>query len=360
MDGDIRTRLWSKPSDTHAYLPPTSCHPYHICKNNPDQVARRVRKLSHCDNDYFQARKEYSNHLQKRGYSAKAVEESFTKFDNVKPKSLYNKNTNNNKDTGRNFPLITEYNPHLPQVNPIINKYKHILEMDPELCKVIPPTSIFTSFRQPKNIKDTLIHSRFISSPDNTENPTLGCVKCGGKCDLCNNFLIQTKTVKSYHCNETYQIKHKLGCKNKGVIYLLNDNICKRSYVGSTTNSMSERLSTYKNHIKTRYKGCEIALHFKDEPSLHSSPTETTGPNLRNSLDKRVAQQNYTEFLKSQLSIVIIDSVELSDCTTRAEKRDKIARVEGYGRTQLRTMQRYGGLNKKDERKIANNKNAKG
>ena len=177
---------------------------------------------------------------------------------------------------------------------------------------------------------------------------------------MCNNFLIQTKTVKSYHCNETYQIKHKLGCKNKGVIYLLNDNICKRSYVGSTTNSMSERLSTYKNHIKTRYKGCEIALHFKDEPSLHSSPTETTGPNLRKSLDKRVAQQNYTEFLKSQLSIVIIDSVELSDCSTRAEKRDKIAKVEGYWQTQLRTMQRYGGLNKKDERKIANNKNAKG
>ena len=37
-DGSLHTDLYSKPSDTHAYLPPTSCHPYHICKNNPKIV----------------------------------------------------------------------------------------------------------------------------------------------------------------------------------------------------------------------------------------------------------------------------------------------------------------------------------
>ena len=69
VDGELKTKLYSKPSDTHAYLPPTSCHPYHILKNNPDQVARRVRKLSNCDIEYNKARKEYSQHLKIRGYS---------------------------------------------------------------------------------------------------------------------------------------------------------------------------------------------------------------------------------------------------------------------------------------------------
>ena len=45
-DGTLQTKIFSKSSDTHAYLPPSSCHPYHVCKNNPSQIARRVKKLS--------------------------------------------------------------------------------------------------------------------------------------------------------------------------------------------------------------------------------------------------------------------------------------------------------------------------
>ena len=40
----ITTAMYSKPSDTHAYLLPTSNHPTHICKNIPNGVMKRVTR----------------------------------------------------------------------------------------------------------------------------------------------------------------------------------------------------------------------------------------------------------------------------------------------------------------------------
>ena len=43
--GDVfHTKLYSKPSDTHCYLIPTSCHRSHVLKNIPYGVVRRVRQ----------------------------------------------------------------------------------------------------------------------------------------------------------------------------------------------------------------------------------------------------------------------------------------------------------------------------
>ena len=114
-DGILHTKLFSKESDTHAYLPPTSCHPYHICKNNPSQVARRVRKINSEESEYVISRKKFAEYLGVRGYSTAFVEESFSKFDNVDRSTLYQKGNNKNELGERKFPLISEFNPHLPR-----------------------------------------------------------------------------------------------------------------------------------------------------------------------------------------------------------------------------------------------------
>ena len=109
----------------------------------------------------------------------------------------------------------------------------------------------------------------------------------------------------------------------KGIIYLIQDNICNKSYVGSTINSMKERFSTYKNHIKTGYKDCEIAKHFKFEPDKHPI------------FDPRSI--SFDNYLKSQISVIVIDKCDLSDCNTTKEKREKIQILEGQWKTHLHT-----------------------
>ena len=53
----IHTKLYSKPSDTHCYLIPTSCHRNHILKNTPYGVARRVRQNNSEDCNFLEQRK---------------------------------------------------------------------------------------------------------------------------------------------------------------------------------------------------------------------------------------------------------------------------------------------------------------
>lgn len=39
IDGFIRTEVYSKPTDSHLYLPPASAHPKHVFKAIPSGVA---------------------------------------------------------------------------------------------------------------------------------------------------------------------------------------------------------------------------------------------------------------------------------------------------------------------------------
>ena len=45
VDGRIVVDLYTKPTDTHQYLIPLSCHPKHCSKNIPYSLALRLRRI---------------------------------------------------------------------------------------------------------------------------------------------------------------------------------------------------------------------------------------------------------------------------------------------------------------------------
>ena len=309
-------------------------------------------KINSDTENYNSAKTVFSDHLTSRGYLGESVLGAFTKFENMNRKDLYSTNhdpNNTAKKKERCYPLVTEYNPHLPKVTPVLNKYKYLLALDPVVNKIVPQGSIFASFRQPKSIGNMLVHSTFKSNQETPVSADMsnGCNKCEKPCHLCKHFLITTKTFISYSCEEVYTIKQELNCQSEGVIYLLSDTKCNRSYVGSTIGSMSKRFSNYKSHIKSGFEGCEVASHFRSCRDVHS-------------IDFDCNANDYAKQLVEHLRVTIIDQVDLQECHTTKEKRAKIEIVEGQWQTNLRTLIRYGGLNKKDERKISNNRSARG
>ena len=68
VDGCIQTDVYSKPTDSHLYLKPTSAHPKHVFKAIPYGVATRLKR--NCSNDeYLTPRlEEYKGYLIKQGY----------------------------------------------------------------------------------------------------------------------------------------------------------------------------------------------------------------------------------------------------------------------------------------------------
>ena len=235
-------------------------------------------------------------------------------------------------------PLVIDSNPALPNMSTIINRHKYILNLDKKLHSVIPSESIFVSCRGAKTIKDILIHSKLPSDESNNthsiNNDLLGCFKCN-KCYLCRHYLSETKTFTSFHTTQIFQIKDTLTCDSKCLIYLIDCLKHKTSYVGYCTTNIKARFSNNKSHIKKNICSCEIVKHIinVDHQLDHSS------------------LKNYDESLSKSIRVTLIEKVDIQEGDSVEERDRKCESREGYWMTQLRTLQRFGGLNKKDSRR---------
>ena len=79
VDGFIQTDVYSKPTDSHLYLPPSSAHPRHVFKAIPFGVASRLRR--NCSEDAFLTKRleEYKGYLVDQGYPKDLVSNGFSK-----------------------------------------------------------------------------------------------------------------------------------------------------------------------------------------------------------------------------------------------------------------------------------------
>ena len=139
--------MYSKSSDTHAYLMPISCHPTHICRNIPKGVMKRVKR--NCSNDFKceEGFMEYKEYLAKRGYGNQLIEEAITEA-KVTPREqllgLIQKN--NDSPSCRQYPLAIRFNPRFPPMSKFIQMHNHILELTNQTKKLFSKLSIFVSY----------------------------------------------------------------------------------------------------------------------------------------------------------------------------------------------------------------------
>ena len=78
--------------------------------------------------------------------------------------------------------------------------------------------------------------------------------------------------------------------------------------------------------------------------------------------DIKMNRKDYLETfniaLSKHIDITIIDKLDFAPGLNTTEKRSILVKREGFWQTQLRTMNHYGGLNIKDERKLYNSRKA--
>ena len=238
-------------------------------------------------------------------------------------------------------PLVMDTNPALPNMNYILNKHKYILGLDEDTKNIIPGSSIFVSNRGAKNIKDILIHSKLkpITDEDAAPNNASGCFKCNAtRCYLCKNYLNVTKTVTSQHTSQVFEIESILTCNTECVIYIIDCLKCCLSYVGYTTGNMKKRFSNDKTHIKTNSRTCTIVNHYLDlDHNLVFYPN--------NSYDKSFS---------NHAQVTLIEKVVVDTNDSQEEKERKCELRERYWQSQLKTFERYGGLNKRHSKKYGN------
>ena len=74
--------------------------------------------------------------------------------------------------------------------------------------------------------------------PSNTSKPS-----------LCSKQLIDTSTFRSYQTQQLYTIFHKLNCKSKFIIHLMECAFCKVQYVGKAEIAFNIRLNNLRKNV---------------------------------------------------------------------------------------------------------------
>ena len=120
IKGFIQTDVYSKPSDSHLYLPPSSAHPKHVFKAIPFGVATRLQR--NCSEQVFLAKRttEYKGYLVNQGYPSELVDDQFRKASTILRSDLLRTSA---RPKTKLFPFVTTFNPNLPDVCPIIRKH---------------------------------------------------------------------------------------------------------------------------------------------------------------------------------------------------------------------------------------------
>ena len=346
----VESSMYSKPSDSHAYLLPTSCHPAHICKNIPQGVLKRVRRNCSEEETRLETYQEYKQYLLQRDYSLELIEEAIKLAEDT-PRSKLLGSVENDVDSSksRKFPLIIKFNPRLPPMAKFISQHIHILELTPETHEIFNKSSVFVSYKTEQNILSMITKNRFkCKSQNNSEltsvqgqgsgpssdnvAPDAGCFGCVKKCTLCKDFLVECKQFTSSKTNQTFTIKSKITCDTKNVIYMITDKICEDVfYVGYTQDNMKTRWANHKSHIKACKKTCELASHF------------IKLANSRHKLDKS-NQKAFTSQLSNHLEIRLIESVAPM---VGIDMKEHIESREKFWQGTLKAAKLYGGLNKR-------------
>ena len=157
-DGNIKTDLYTKPTDKHQYLLHSSCHPLHIKRAIPFSLALRLRRICSSDETFTVRTNELIQYLNNRGYNLSFLKHevqrvhTITRTDAPKPST----STSNSPS---HVPFIITYNPALRSLSSVIQKHFNILSSSQRCTNVFKSTPL-VAFRRTDNLSDKLVRSK--------------------------------------------------------------------------------------------------------------------------------------------------------------------------------------------------------
>ena len=150
------------------------------------------------------------------------------------------------------------------------------------------------SFRSTRRISSYLVRAK--SYPLERLAGSRQCKR--RRCEVCTN-VTETDTFSRTVTGETFQINHELNCHDKCLIYLLKCKVCKKQYVGETTDAFRLRWNNYKDNDRKfqRNESC-MQQHF-DEHFYSEGHNRFLGNVCINLIDKTDGFQKGIRTLKT-------------------------------------------------------------
>ena len=261
--GKLATKVHTKPTDRQAYLHKDSAHPSHLKKSIPYGQALRLKRICTENEEFKKASIQLTEKLRKRGYNEKEIIDQINRVEERNRGELLQYKI---KKPMTRIPCVLTYNPQLPNIKEAIINNWNILHINPQLKEIFTQQPIM-AFRRNKNLGDMLgqktIKNGKVIRKSNINNRKGWCSPCNSRnFNLCCQQVRSTNKFKSNKTNEEFQIYHRVSCKSKFIIYLLECILCKIQYIGKSEWAMNIRINKHRNNV-FREEAINVCQHFK-------------------------------------------------------------------------------------------------
>ena len=257
----LKTTTYSKPTDVHHYIPPSSCTP-NLSSWSPaiiKGVAHRLRLTNMMDTDLLISLNNFSGYLEASGYDKATIITYFTDIMKVSNRHL----AFNIKEPDSSFKvaLVTKLHPALPSLSKIIDQFYPIIKNCSTSSIIFPRSSLITAHRKLPTLSTILVSNPFNTPPTITSprgfHQTPGC-----KCKLCKEATFASFISPSGRKERGFSIPSPINCMAINIVYAIGCP-CGRLYVGKSAAPKS-RWANHKSHIRKLQKTCNLATHCAD------------------------------------------------------------------------------------------------
>lgn len=262
--GKLATKIFTKPTDRQAYLHKSSAHPNHLKKSIPYGQALRLRRICTEPDEFEESSKNLKTKMMNRGYTEDEVTSQINRAREKPREELLQYNTEE-RETSQRIPYVVTYYPDLPNLKTTIEKHWPILQINQKMKETFKRKPIM-AYRRNRNLGDilgqkTIKNNKVIRR--NRSHTIGGCSPCSSTRETkCCRQVRRTTTFKSYRTNKRYNIFHRVNCRSKFIIYLLECTICRLQYIGKSEWPMNIRINKHRNDV-SRIDGLDVCKHFQ-------------------------------------------------------------------------------------------------
>ena len=226
----------------------------------------RLKRICSEEHEFNAACDQLTLKLRNRGYEAEEIK---TQIDKA---ALQDRNEllqykNETKAPLQKIPCVLTYNRQLPRIKEYIDKHWEILKINSAL-KPLFAEKPFMAFKRNKNLRDmigqkTLLNNKIIRKRDiRTQRGWCSPCKSHGN-NLCCNHVRNTNEFKSHVTKEKFNIHHRVNCRSRFIVYLLDCMRCKMQYVGKSEWPLNIRINKHRNDT-FREDAIMVCQHFNE------------------------------------------------------------------------------------------------
>ena len=219
---------------------------------------KRYRRIISDDAKFSESVSQLRDFFLERNHPANVFDQALDKVSSLsQDQALQSSEKSHNKSI---IPFVVEYNPSLPKIGLVINKYWDLLQLSQkDSVKNVHAYKPILAFKRPRNLRDFLVHSSF---HDTASQFSQSCDR--RRCSHCKN-IIKTDVFTSSRTQNSFNLRFSTDCTSQNVIYLIECKRCKMQYVGQTNQQVSKRMNSHRfdiNNYDSQGYASNAASHF--------------------------------------------------------------------------------------------------